>query len=138
MILTDISKFIDKEIKARANNSVISATVVVVDELSDIMPVDTSLDMFNWQIPINESITTANNAFYMDSEWVTKNLSKRAVVNSTPSTFKERVLGSTIYTQNNIQYIKKLDERNLTQFSGEFIPKTLIIFRNELRGLYVE
>ncbi|MFQ1018071.1 hypothetical protein [Gilliamella sp. BG7] len=134
MKLTDISNFINNEITKRANNQTIKATLAVIDELTDITPVDTSNAMSNWQVSINGQITDQNVAFYFGSKGSTKHLSKMAVVNSALNALKERKFGDKIYIQNNASYIKKLDEGGSQQFAGGFVPKALIIFRSELRS----
>jgi hypothetical protein len=133
MQLTDISNHLEKIIEDRGKKKFIKAAIAVMNELTDITPVDTTEALSNWKLTVGHPNDKPIPPFFPGKNGGTKLLSKMAVLNATHKELAKFKLGDAIYIQNNAKHIKYLDEGSSSQFSGGFAAKAMIILRQELK-----
>lgn len=133
MLLTDITDHVKKSIEDKGHKKVIKAIIAVMDELTDITPVDTTEALSNWKLSVGHPNQKPNPPFFAGKNGETKLSSKMSVLNATYKELGKFKMGDAIYIQNNAKHIKYLDEGSSSQFAGGFAAKAMIVLRQELQ-----
>ncbi|MCX8665985.1 hypothetical protein J3U11_11270 [Gilliamella sp. B2840] len=132
MRLKQLSGYIHKQLLVKANNKTVKAALSAVEDLVNVTPVDTSKALSNWLVSAGSLTDKSVNAHYAGSYASTKYISQGATINDALKQLAKRQFGQKIFIQNNVEYIKNLDEGSSSQFAGGFSERAISIIRSTL------
>jgi hypothetical protein len=108
-------------------------SLVVVDDLTQKTPVDTSKALSNWQTKIGSPVSTAIPPYIAGMQGSTQEQSAQAVISITKSVLAGKTPGKTIYISNVLEYISRLNDGHSAQEPAGFVERAAMIGRNEVK-----
>lgn len=134
--LLDLAKNLErysKELPKKASALSVMVATTLVEELTEITPVDTSNAISNWQVRIGAPVTTERAPYYSGHKGSTAGMSEDATVIAAKITLKRKKPGQLLYISNNAPYIQDLNDGSSKQAPPGFVEGAVENARDLIR-----
>jgi hypothetical protein len=112
-----------------ASEIAVKATIEIIRDLVNITPVDTSQAISNWQISLNNKTSEIIKPYVPGYRGSTKRASADEVIAKAISILKTKTPGQSIWIQNNLPYIRRLNDGYSRQAPAGYVERSLLIGR---------
>jgi len=116
-----------------ASKLAVKVGTVVVDDLANNTPVDTSQAVSNWQVRLGNPAVAPIFAYHLGEQGSTKAQSAQAVKTAASNAMKTKKPGIPIYITNVLPYIQRLNEGWSEQTPANFVERSVLLGRIEVR-----
>lgn len=134
--LLDLANNLEKRaanLQAKGCRVAVSAALSIIDDLSNITPVDTSKAVSNWQVTLGSKTDARLNPHYPGEYGSTKSPSSKATRDNARNVLQSKKPGVTIYISNTLPYILELNEGSSRQAPAGFVQRSVLIGRKFVR-----
>lgn len=126
-----------KDFPVKANRLGGIVTMILVRELLEKTPVDTTQALSNWQVTLDRPAQTFIDAYVPGYGGYTSNASAAATVWEANIALDAKKLGQKIYVTNNAPYIRKLNSGSSKQAPAGFVEAALMMTKKRMKTLRV-
>lgn len=128
--LTETSKQIDEKINALK----VEVVLAVLTDLVNTTPVDTSKALSNWQVTLVEASAGQIDPYFYGSKGSTQETSAASALILARAILKNTKPEQSVWIQNKLPYIRKLNEGSSTQAPRGFVERSVLIGRNVVKS----
>lgn len=115
------------------NNLSVKCVEVILHDLLQVTPVDTSKALSNWQVTLDAPATESIDAYYPGKKGSTAEISREEAYNNGVAVLAQKKPGQLVYITNCLPYIQRLNEGWSQQEPAGFVERAILLGR-----LYVE
>lgn len=137
--LSDLAKRLNKfadTIEAAPSKVAAEVVLVLVDELTDRTPVDTSKAISNWLVSLEDPVLIDLDAYYEGIAGSTFRASKNEVLSFAKSKLATKVPGEAIFVSNSAPYIRDLENGSSSQAPAGFTKQSVMIAKGKVKSIF--
>lgn len=130
--LLDLANDLDKKanlVETAASDLAVEIAMVVITDLANTTPVDTSKALSNWIVTLGSPTNQKVPAHFKGSRGSTKSASVAQTIANARDFLKKKKPGQTIYISNRQPYIKRLNEGYSGQAPAGFVQRAVLLGR---------
>lgn len=138
--LLDLAKNLENRIvdlEKEINKTTVNIALLILADLVDHTPVDTSNALSNWQVSLINPVDNSINPYFAGRFGSTEVQSSRAAYDAGKRVLVGRKLGDKIYISNLADYIVYLNRGTSAQAPAGFVERAVLIGRNYLKNVKI-
>lgn len=139
--LNDLGKMFDRlprELKTAASMAAVSASRVIIKDLSNNTPVDTTKAVSNWIVTLKSPATGEIGSHVPGRKGDTKTPSALQTYSAAVAILASKKPGQVVYITNNVDYVKLLNEGSSKQQPAGFVQRAVYLGRLAVRNYKIK
>lgn len=137
--LSDLANRLNKlanTIEAAPSKVAAEIALILVDELTDRTPVDTSKAISNWLVSLEDPVLVDLDAYFEGLQGSTFKASKNEVIAFAKSKLAAKTPGEEIFISNSAPYIRDLENGSSAQAPVGFTKQSAMIARGKVKTIF--
>lgn len=136
--LLDLAETLERRAKAlkqEASDAAVSTAVVMLTDLVNNTPVDTSRALSNWQIRLGSPVQNAIEPYFYGIRGSTQEQSAANALSVGKLVLQGKLPGQDIVISNVLPYIKRLNDGHSKQVPTGWVERAILLGRNFVKRL---